>query len=104
MRSVVVAPRGRLTVSNADIQDADIVLEDRDGHAHNAYIPGQVCGVVAIRPDGMVGAIVQNEQWLHKYFMGIFSGEGWKITNLDVVIFLLYSSYIPNSLISQTTD
>lgn len=78
VRSVVVAPRGRLTVSNADIQDADIVLEDRDGHAHDAYIPGQVCGVVAIRPDGMVGAIVQNEQWLHKYFMGIFSGEAGK--------------------------
>jgi len=64
-----------LAVSDADIRDADFVLEDRDGHAHDAYAPGQICGVVVIRPDGMVGAIVQDEQWLHKYFMGIFFGE-----------------------------
>ena len=75
VRSVIIVPRGRLAVSDADIRDADFVLEDRDGHAHDAYAPGEICGVVAIRPDGMVGAIVQDEQWLHKYFTGIFFGE-----------------------------
>ncbi|KAJ3571819.1 hypothetical protein NP233_g3493 [Leucocoprinus birnbaumii] len=74
VRSVIVTPRGR-PASDADVQNADMVLEDSNGYAHDAYIMGNSCGIVVVRPDGAVGAIVQDRRWLHKYFLGIFQGE-----------------------------
>ncbi|KAF5362575.1 hypothetical protein D9756_002493 [Leucocoprinus leucothites] len=79
VRSVIVTPRGR-PVPNADVMAADVVLEDSSGYAYDAYIPGKTCGIVVVRPDGVVGAIVEDRPWLHKYFLGIFSGETKKAT------------------------
>ena len=53
--------------------DADEVYEDRDGHAKNAYLDlNGKCGILAIRPDGIVGARVGSVDALQRYFGGIF--------------------------------
>lgn len=74
VRSVVITRRGR-SISSPAVASADLVLEDHDGHAYAAYIPGKTCGIVVVRPDGIVGAIVEDRRWLHKYFLAIFAGE-----------------------------
>ena len=49
------------------------VLEDHDGHAYHAYRSAEgVNGIVIIRPDGVVGAIVRDIEWLERYFRMIF--------------------------------
>lgn len=52
---------------------ADFILDDRDGHAHASYCPTGVCGIVVVRPDGVVGAIVQGPTGMNLYFRGIFT-------------------------------
>ncbi|KAG6917066.1 hypothetical protein DXG01_004038 [Tephrocybe rancida] len=53
-------------------QDAELVLEDREGHAHVGYgISGDRC-IVVVRPDGIIGAIVRGSEGLQKYFSKIF--------------------------------
>jgi FAD binding domain len=56
------------------IQDTGCdVAEDRDGHAYNAYRGAEgINGIVTIRPDGVIGAIVKDGSWLERYFRGIF--------------------------------
>ena len=58
------------------IQDiACDVFEDSDGHAYNAYRSAEgVNEIVIIRPDGAVGAIVKDVDWLERYFRGIVVG------------------------------
>ena len=54
-----------------DLPDhVDLVFEDREGHAHEAYT-GRKCGVIVVRPDGVVGAMAKDPQWLDRYFKGI---------------------------------
>ena len=49
------------------------ILEDRDGHAYNAYKGAEgTNGIVTIRPDGVIGAIVNDVDWLERYLRGIF--------------------------------
>lgn len=72
--SVVVTRRAY----SLDDLPADMVLEDLDGHAHNAYVANEIGGVVAIRPDGVVGAIVEEQYGLYRYFLSIFAGETGK--------------------------
>ncbi|TFK39989.1 FAD binding domain-containing protein [Crucibulum laeve] len=74
IRSVVVVRRGRPFPTHCAL--ADTLIEDRGGHAHEAYVSSNVCGVVVVRPDGMVGAIVQGPEWMHRYFRGIFASGG----------------------------
>jgi hypothetical protein len=56
------------------IKDAGCdVFEDRDGHAYNAYKGAEGAnGIVTIRPDGVIGAIVNDVDWLERYLRGIF--------------------------------
>ncbi|KAH7890340.1 hypothetical protein F5I97DRAFT_1972023 [Phlebopus sp. FC_14] len=51
----------------------DEVLYDQEGHAHVAYVveSGQTRAVI-VRPDGVVGAIVQGMKGVHKYFGKLF--------------------------------
>ena len=45
------------------------VFEDRDGHAHNAYKGAEGTNeIVTIRPDGVIGAFVNDDDWLERYF------------------------------------
>jgi hypothetical protein len=75
VRSVVVTPRGQ-SIPDEEVISANMVLEDKDGHAHGAYIhEKKISGVVVVRPDGVVGAIVEDQRWVHKYFLGVFAGE-----------------------------
>ncbi|KAJ3722577.1 FAD binding domain-containing protein [Lentinula raphanica] len=51
----------------------DLVLRDRDGHAHRAYpaLPGSGT-ILVVRPDGVIGAIVTGVEGLCRYFKGVF--------------------------------
>ncbi|GLB41779.1 putative FAD binding domain containing protein [Lyophyllum shimeji] len=61
VRSVVIVPRGHSVP--AACQGADAVFEDRDGHAYAGYGIVDDWGVVVVRPDGVVGAIVTMVSW-----------------------------------------
>lgn len=54
---------------------ADFILDDRDGHAHASYCPTGVCGIVVVRPDGVVGAIAKGPTGMNRYFRGIFTAK-----------------------------
>ncbi|KAF9054420.1 pentachlorophenol 4-monooxygenase [Panaeolus papilionaceus] len=71
IRSVVVV-RSKKQISS-EASNANIILEDKDGHAHAAYCPTGMCGVVVVRPDGIVGAIAKGSLWLDRYFRGVFT-------------------------------
>ena len=52
---------------------ADMVVIDRDGHARKAYPPvAHGFHVIVVRPDGVVGAVVQGAEGVQRYFDGIF--------------------------------
>ncbi|KAG2071737.1 hypothetical protein BDR04DRAFT_1134884 [Suillus decipiens] len=55
------------------VSPADHVLVDREGYAYSAYLieAGQT-KVFVIRPDGVIGAIVQGAEGMKKYFSKIF--------------------------------
>ncbi|KAF9478246.1 hypothetical protein BDN70DRAFT_880202 [Pholiota conissans] len=74
LRTVVILS-ARKTKSGVNTEGADFVLEDRDGHATQAYCSAGVCGICIIRPDGVVGAIVKGATWTHRYFQGVFSAR-----------------------------
>ena len=69
VRAVVLIRAGTTNM----IQDvACDVLEDRDGHAHDAYKGAEGAnGIVIIRPDGVIGAIVKDVDWVERYFRAI---------------------------------
>jgi len=68
----VIVTRCAPSVPGSGDVSADMVLEDGNGHAYRAYIPGKTCGIVAVRPDGVIGAIVEDRRGLHRYFSSIF--------------------------------
>ena len=71
VKKVVVLPKG--TENAAAVDGADLVVVDRDGHAHTFYPPvGKGFSVIAVRPDGVVGAIVKGVAGAQRYFKGIF--------------------------------
>ena len=54
------------------IQDtACDVFEDRGGHVYHAY-KGAEDKTIIIRPDGVIGAIVRDVDWLERYFSTLF--------------------------------
>ena len=73
LRSVVVV-RSRAAIP-PEAKAADIVVEDKDGHAHDAYCQSSDYGVYVVRPDGMLGAIVKGPAGMHRYFQGILKGK-----------------------------
>ena len=58
-----------------DNLSADFILDDRNGHAHASYCPTGGCGIVVVRPDGVVGAIARGSTWMNRYFRGIFTAK-----------------------------
>lgn len=73
VRTVVISRAKKISLDAAVINAADFVLEDRDGHAYNAYCPTDICGFVIVRPDGVVGAITRTLTWMHQYFSRIYN-------------------------------
>lgn len=70
--AVVMLPN---TAQNARaIKGAALTLVDHDGHARVAY-PPTVKGfsTVVVRPDGVVGAVVQGVEGVTRYFNGLFA-------------------------------
>ena len=69
LRTAVIVPSQQAVP--IDLPDhVDLVFEDRKGHAHEAYT-GRKCGIIVVRPDGVVGAMARDPQWLDRYFKGI---------------------------------
>ncbi|KAK0434565.1 FAD binding domain-containing protein [Armillaria borealis] len=54
---------------------ADYTVEDTRGHAYDAYSLTEGCCAVVVRPDGFIGAIVQDNDGLRQYFRGIFGSN-----------------------------
>lgn len=52
---------------------AEFLLDDKKGHAYEAYRLSEGCFVVVVRPDGVIGAIVRGRDGLERYFKGIFT-------------------------------
>lgn len=70
IRSVVVVKRRGAPPRGAQL--ADYVLEDYDNHAHDAYI-SNVCGLLVIRPDGIVGGVLRGAPSLRRYFQNLLA-------------------------------
>ncbi len=51
---------------------ADKAVEDTRGHAYDAYSFTEGCFTVIVRPDGFIGAVVQDSMGLRDYFRGVF--------------------------------
>ena len=70
VRAVVLIRAGTINM----IQDvACDVFEDHDGHAYDAYKGAEGAnGIIIIRPDGVIGAIVNDVDWVDRYFKAIF--------------------------------
>ncbi|KAI6105245.1 hypothetical protein EDD16DRAFT_1747722 [Pisolithus croceorrhizus] len=80
VRPVVVLPNSLpdldVGVETSSVQDqawGAEVLADQAGHAYRGYvIENDEVKVVAVRPDGVVGAIVHGAEGLGRYFDGVF--------------------------------
>ncbi|KAH6915866.1 pentachlorophenol 4-monooxygenase [Coprinopsis sp. MPI-PUGE-AT-0042] len=65
VKSVVIL---RHTASlSASVSSADYVLEDTHNYAHESYL-ADTCGLVIIRPDGIIGGILHDHLSVHRYF------------------------------------
>ncbi|KZT07591.1 monooxygenase [Laetiporus sulphureus 93-53] len=72
LRSVIIYPQD--AQSTASIGGADLVLVDRDGYAYSDYaVEKDAFTIVAVRPDGVIGAIAAGAEGLTQYFHGVFS-------------------------------
>ena len=72
VRAVVFLRAGNTNMIQ-NVDDCD-VFEDRDGHAYDAYRSSKgINEIVIIRPDGVIGAIVRDIDWLERYFTTIFA-------------------------------
>ncbi|KAJ7490256.1 FAD binding domain-containing protein [Mycena galericulata] len=74
VRVVQVRPAGT-AVAGGSVNGTWEVVEDREGHAYAAYAGGlkaEGIRVVIVRPDGMVGAVVETAQGVDKYRSLIF--------------------------------
>ncbi|KAK0421799.1 hypothetical protein EV421DRAFT_1915109 [Armillaria borealis] len=68
VKSVVILQQNAAPV--VDGSPADFVLTDGDGYARKHYNDRD--GIVVVRPDGMIGALVGGVDGLKRYFKGIF--------------------------------
>jgi hypothetical protein len=52
---------------------APVVVKDGEGHAYSAYLlANQESGIFVVRPDGMLGAIVESIEGLERYLKLVF--------------------------------
>ncbi|KAA1469139.1 hypothetical protein DENSPDRAFT_560720 [Dentipellis sp. KUC8613] len=56
-------------ISDAPMIGADIVVQDKEGHAFPVY-PTRIA---VVRPDGVIGALVSGSEGVEKYFSGVLA-------------------------------
>ncbi|KAA1479243.1 monooxygenase [Dentipellis sp. KUC8613] len=66
IRTVAIRSQG---VALAEVAGVDLSLQDKEGYAYPAY----GAHVAVVRPDGVVGALVDGAEGVEKYFAGIFA-------------------------------
>ncbi|KAJ7583472.1 monooxygenase [Mycena floridula] len=72
VQSVIIYPA---SVTPSEMA-SDLLLQDEDGHGFRGYFaPVDRLSCVAVRPDGMIGAIVESVTGLKKYFDSVFSAS-----------------------------
>ncbi|KAI5117285.1 hypothetical protein M0805_009181 [Coniferiporia weirii] len=64
---VIVSSTNALNPSVAGPK-ADLVLEDKEGHAYRGYGVDDIAKVVVVRPDGMIGAFAKGSGGVKSYF------------------------------------
>ncbi|KZT65328.1 monooxygenase [Daedalea quercina L-15889] len=75
VKTVVIHPKG--TSGPKAVGQPDLTIVDGGGHAFAAYqVSPEKPTVVAVRPDGVVGAIVYGLGGFERYFRGIYSAIG----------------------------
>ncbi|KII93071.1 hypothetical protein PLICRDRAFT_35243 [Plicaturopsis crispa FD-325 SS-3] len=73
VQSVLVLPQGVAEDAAARAPPAaDRVMLDQEGFAWTGYVQGEGMVVVVVRPDGVMGAVVEGAQGVEKYFERIF--------------------------------
>ncbi|EIW77502.1 hypothetical protein CONPUDRAFT_138883 [Coniophora puteana RWD-64-598 SS2] len=76
LRTFVVLPAGSLAMNTAagraGMAEVPTIL-DRDEHAHHAYqVPnGDVAKAIVVRPDGVVGGVLESAKGVGRYFSGL---------------------------------
>lgn len=70
VRSVVIVKHGGSIPASSS--SADFVLEDSQGYAHNSYLTN-TCGLIIIRPDGIIGGILHDHLSVHRYFRSVMA-------------------------------
>ncbi|KZV68142.1 hypothetical protein PENSPDRAFT_744267 [Peniophora sp. CONT] len=70
VQTIVVGPKGSQDLSV--LPSISAVLVDGEGHAHRAYGAEADVGIVVVRPDGVVGALLKGADGVGKYFSNIF--------------------------------
>lgn len=58
--------------SMKEMESADFILKDTEGHAHVGYGVKTDSSHVVVRPDGVIGAFVQDEKGIIDYFSLLF--------------------------------
>lgn len=71
LQTVVIYAKG--THASSSVIDADLVLEDRPGHAFDAYSLQGQSRIIVVRPDGYVGAVVRGVEGVQQYFSKVFN-------------------------------
>ncbi|KDQ10916.1 hypothetical protein BOTBODRAFT_163427 [Botryobasidium botryosum FD-172 SS1] len=76
VRSIIVLPSA-LAPYTCGPPPTSKTLVDRDGHAHKEYAIAAdgPAYVIIVRPDGVIGAIVEGAEGITKYFSGIFEAR-----------------------------
>ncbi|KAI5120175.1 hypothetical protein M0805_008441 [Coniferiporia weirii] len=67
VRTLLIVPSASSLLSGEG-SGADLVLEDREGHAFRGYGVEGIADVVVVRPDGMIGAFVKGSKGVESYF------------------------------------
>jgi FAD binding domain len=71
VKSVVILKAGAASATS-HAASADYILEDTRDYAHRTYLTN-ACGLVMVRPDGIIGGILHDHHSIHRYFRSVLS-------------------------------
>ncbi|KAG5653406.1 hypothetical protein H0H81_000693 [Sphagnurus paluster] len=74
IRTVVMVVHGQTLPTYC--HGANAAFEDHGGHARSGYGISGAWGIIVVRPDGVLGAIVSGAEGLQRYFDGVFGRRG----------------------------
>lgn len=71
--SILILSKDSTASDDLTSLEVDLTVVDSDGHAHTYYPPASNgFSTVIVRPDGVVGAIVAEQEGVKKYLKGVF--------------------------------